>query len=62
VAWGRAPAAGTARIEQRRAVAWVVLATARVSAGSVFARGLGASGCGTFRAVVGSDASLTWRT
>jgi len=62
LAWGRAPAAGTVRIEERSGGAWTVLASGHVDAGAVFEEHLGAAGHATFRAVQGSASSLTWRT
>ena len=62
LAWGRAPAGGTVQIEEQIGGHWSVLASAQVAAGSVFERDLGARGRASFRAVLGSATSLTWRT
>lgn len=62
LAWGRAPAAGTVRVEERSGGSWTVLASAQIAAGSVFEGDISATGHATFRAVLGSESSLAWRT
>jgi hypothetical protein len=59
--WGRAPAAGTLRIERRTAAGWRLVRTLAVSRHATFVALMGRTPGATLRGRVGSDTSLAWR-
>ena len=59
--WGRAPAAGTLRIERRTATGWRLARAQRVSAHGTFVALMPRTPGATLRARVGNDTSLAWR-
>jgi hypothetical protein len=62
VVWTRVPATGTLRIEGDVGGHWVVLATAHVTRDEVLVGHLPASAGEAFRALVGTQTSLIWRS
>ena len=59
--WGIAPQAGSVRIQRRKGGRWVTVRTARASGDHLFLGQISASSTATYRAVQGSERSLTWR-
>jgi hypothetical protein len=57
-AWGRAPVAGTVRLERRAGGRWLAVGTRPVRAGGVFTLPLPRGTSGTLRARVGADTSV----
>ena len=58
--WGRAPVAGSVRIERRSGSGWRLVRTVRVSRHGTFLVRIAARGRTMLRARVGSDTSLAW--
>ena len=58
--WGRAPIAGTVRIERRTASGWRLVRTTRVGSHATFLVRISARGKTTLRARVGTETSLAW--
>ena len=58
--WGRAPIAGTVRIERRTASGWRIVRTARAGRHATFLVRISAPGETTLRARVGGETSLAW--
>lgn len=59
--WGRAPRAGTLRVERLEGARWVVIETFPVRLHQVFLRTTVLRGAGQLRAQVGSQTSVTWK-
>ena len=59
-AWGKAPEAGLLEFQRQTGGGWVTVSRRRVRAGQVFQQSLGGPNRGSFRAVIGTDASLVW--
>jgi Cellulase (glycosyl hydrolase family 5) len=60
-AWGRAPEAGTLRIQRQRGSRWVRIKKLNVRKGGVFATKLRLHGKQRLRATVGSSTSIVWK-
>jgi hypothetical protein len=60
--WGRAPEAGTLRIEQETRSGWRPLRTMRVHAHAVFTTAIARRGGMSLRAQIGNETSPTWQT
>lgn len=61
VAWGIAPRSGAVSVQRQQGRKWKTLFTLRAGAGSVFQRGVSSRLAGTFRAVMGGEASLVYK-
>ncbi len=60
-AWGRAPSAGTLRIERKSGSHWSLVSSAHVSATEVFKASIHLNGSATYRAQIGDQTSLDWK-
>jgi hypothetical protein len=60
VLWGRAPRAGTLRVERLIRHRWTVIQRLRVRTHQVFLRTITSRGAATLRAHVGDQTSLPW--
>jgi hypothetical protein len=58
--WGRAPAAGSVRIERRTAGGWRLVRTVRPGGDRVFSATVALRGSHTLRAVQQGQSSLAW--
>jgi hypothetical protein len=59
--WGISPKKGTVAVQQRHGHKWKTIMQIKVAAGAVFVRQAPAGLRGSFRAVVGGEASLVWK-
>lgn len=59
--WGIAPRSGSVRIQKRGAGGWTTIRTVRAASDRLFVGRMSASTKATYRAVQGSERSLTWR-
>jgi hypothetical protein len=60
-AWGKAPKAGSLRIELRKSGGWKLAKRLTVANGEVFKTGIALRAGGRFRAALGDQRSLVWR-
>jgi hypothetical protein len=60
LAWGKAPATGVLEIQRQVPDGWQTVKQLSVNDGAVFTASLRIRGAATLRAVVGSEASLSW--
>jgi hypothetical protein len=59
--WGRAPLAGSVRIERRTAAGWRFVRSVRARRHGTFYARIAVGGSPTLRARVGGQTSLSWR-
>jgi hypothetical protein len=59
--WGIAPLSGSVRIQRKAGRAWKTVRTVKAASDRLFTGRISASSTATYRAVQGSERSLTWR-